>query len=168
MATPFCQKRNFIWKNSFVSNFIEICCLWCDSVLFTSSLVQWMAWHRQIMRTHTNNYLILHYNDVIMSAVASQITSISIIYSTVYSGADQRKHQSSASLAFVRRIQRWLVNSPHKGPVTRKMLPFDDVIMKTPYVNLLSFHKRKPCFSLFEYDEIFGIRSILLVARHRC
>ena len=70
-----------------------------------------------------------HYNDVIMSTIASQITSLTIVYSTVYSGADQRKHQSSASLAFVRGIHRWPVNSPHKGPVTRKMFPFDDVIM---------------------------------------
>ena len=44
-------------------------------------------------------------------------------------GADQKKHQSSASLAFVRGIHRWPVNSPHKGPVTRKMFPFGDVIM---------------------------------------
>ena len=43
--------------------------------------------------------------------------------------ADQRKHQSSASLAFVRGIHRWPVNSPHKWPVTRKMFPFDDVVM---------------------------------------
>ena len=50
------------------------------------------------------------------------------VYWTVCSGADQRKHQSSASLAFVRGIHRWPVNSPHKGPVTRKMFPFDDVI----------------------------------------
>ena len=64
-----------------------------------------------------------------MSAMASQITSLTIVYSTVYSGADQRKHQSSASLAFMRGIHRWPVNSPHKGPVTRKMLLFDDVIM---------------------------------------
>ena len=46
----------------------------------------------------------------------------------VYSGADERKHQSSASLAFVLGIHRWPVNSPHKGPITRKMFPFDDVI----------------------------------------
>ena len=46
-----------------------------------------------------------------------------------YSGTDQRKHQSSASLAFVRGIHRRPVNSPHKWPVTRKMFPFDDVIM---------------------------------------
>ena len=57
------------------------------------------------------------------------ITSVSIVYSTVCPGADERKHQSSASLAFVRGIHRWPVNSPHKGPVTPKMFPSDDVIM---------------------------------------
>ena len=64
-----------------------------------------------------------HYNDVIMTTIASQITSLTVVYSTVYSDADQRKHQSSASLAFVWGIHRdrWPVNSPHKGPVTRKM-----------------------------------------------
>ena len=61
-----------------------------------------------------------------MGAMASQITSLTIVYSIVYSGAGQRKHQSSASLAFVQGIHRWPVNSPHKGPVTRKMFPFDD------------------------------------------
>ena len=70
-----------------------------------------------------------HYNDVIMGAMASQITSLTIVYSSIYSGADQRKLQSSASLAFVKGIHRWPVNSPHEGPVTRKMFPFDDVIM---------------------------------------
>ena len=64
-----------------------------------------------------------------MSAMASQITSLMIVYSSVYSEADQRKHQNSASLAFVWGIHRWPMNSPHKGPVTRKMFPFDDVIM---------------------------------------
>ena len=66
-----------------------------------------------------------HYSDVIMSAMASQITSLSI----AYSGADQRKYQSSASLAFVWGIRRWPVNSPHKWLVMGKMIPFDDVIM---------------------------------------
>ena len=70
-----------------------------------------------------------YYNDVIIGATASQITSLPIVYSTVYSDADQRKHQSSASLAFVRGIHREPVNSPRKWPVTRKMFPFDDVIM---------------------------------------
>ena len=68
-----------------------------------------------------------------MSAMVSQITSLAIVYSIVYSGADQRKHQSSASLAFVRGIHRWPVNSLHKGPVTWKKFPFDDVIMKTEF-----------------------------------
>ena len=71
----------------------------------------------------------IHYGDVIMDVLASQITSLAIVFSTVHSGADQRKHQSSASLAFVRGIHRRPVNSPHKWPVTRKMFPFDYVIM---------------------------------------
>ena len=66
-----------------------------------------------------------------MSTIASQITSLTIVYSTVYSGADQSKHQSSTSLAFVWGIHRSPVNSPHKWPVTRKMFPFDDVIMRS-------------------------------------
>ena len=70
-----------------------------------------------------------HYNDVIMGVIASQITSLTSVYSTVCSGVDQRKHQSSASLAFVWGIHRGPENSPHKWPVTRKIFPFDDVIM---------------------------------------
>ena len=61
-----------------------------------------------------------HYSDVIISAMASQITGISIVYSIVCSGSDHIKHQRSASLTFVRGIHRWPVNSPHKGPVKRK------------------------------------------------
>ena len=53
-------------------------------------------------------------------AIASQITGVPIVYSTICSGANQRKHQSSASLAFVRRIHRWPVNYPHKWPITWK------------------------------------------------
>ena len=64
-----------------------------------------------------------------MGAIASQITSLTVVYSTVYSDADQGKHQSSASLAFVPGIHWGPVNSPHKWPVMRKMFPFDDVIM---------------------------------------
>ena len=70
-----------------------------------------------------------HYSDVIMKAMVSQITCVSNVCSTVYSGADHRKHQSSASVAFVRGIHQWPLNSPHKWPVTRNMSPLDDVIM---------------------------------------
>ena len=61
--------------------------------------------------------------------MASQITRLTSVYLTVYLGVDKRKHQSSASLAFVQGIHRSSVNSPHKGPVTRKMFPYD-VIMR--------------------------------------
>ena len=70
-----------------------------------------------------------HYNDVKMGTIASQMTSLTIVYSAIYSDADQRKHQSSASLAFLRGIHRWPVNSPHKWPVMQKMFSFDDFIM---------------------------------------
>ena len=73
--------------------------------------------------------LINLYSDVIMDAIASQITSLAIAYLTLHSGVDQIKHHSSASLAFVRGFHRWPVNSPHKGPVTRKLFPFDDVMV---------------------------------------
>ena len=71
----------------------------------------------------------LHNRDVIMSPMASQITGMSVVCSAVCPDAYQTKHQSSASLAFVRGIHRWPVNSQHKGPVTRKMFPFDNVII---------------------------------------
>ena len=69
-----------------------------------------------------------HNSDVIMIAIAFQITSVSVVSSTVCSGVDQN-HQGSVSLAFVRGIHQSPVDSPHKGPVTRKAFPFDDVIM---------------------------------------
>ena len=78
----------------------------------------------------TNGKQCKYYNDVIMGTIASQITSLTTVYSAVYSDADQRKHQSSASLASVLGIHRGLVNSPHKWPVMRKMFPFDAVIIK--------------------------------------
>ena len=74
--------------------------------------------------------VIKHYSDVIMSATVSQITDLSIVCSIVCSGADQRKHQSSASLAFMSGIQQSPVDSTHKGPETPKKFPLDDVIMR--------------------------------------
>ena len=83
-------------------------------------------------------WLCQHYTDVIMSTIASQITSLTIVYSTLYSDADQRNYQSSASLAFLWGIHRRPVDSPHKWPVTRKMFPFDDVIMKAQHHQTIS------------------------------
>ena len=65
-------------------------------------------------------HLEMHYGDVIMTTVASQILSLTIVYWIIYSDADRRKYQSSESLAFVWGIHRWPVNSPHKGPVRGK------------------------------------------------
>ena len=64
-----------------------------------------------------------------MGTIASQITSLTMVFSTVYLDTDRRKHQCSASLAIVRGIHWRPVISPHKWPVTRKMLPLDDIIM---------------------------------------
>ena len=101
------------------------------------SLLGLLSWCLIFESSHCNSKevqassTVPHYSDVIMGAMASQITSLTFVYQTVYSGVDQRKHHSSASLAFVRGIHRWPVNSPHKRPVTRKMFPFDDVIMRS-------------------------------------
>ena len=88
-----------------------------------------------------------------MTMLASQITSLTVVYSIVYSGVNQRKHQSSASLAFVREIHRGPVNFPHKWPVTRKMFPFDDVIMFSHEHDIIYFPNQYmlhfPCFVLF-------------------
>ena len=89
-----------------------------------------------------------HYGDVIMGVIASQITSLTIVYSIVYSDADQRKHQSSASLAFVWGIHQGPVTSPHKWPVTWKMFQFDDVIMSHP---IKSFSRCRLNSSWYKY-----------------
>ena len=116
------------WYNCHVNNslLLSIICTWIPAkwaFLFTTSPI--------------------HYDDVIMGAMASQITSLPIVYSTVYSDADQRKHQSPASLAFVWGLHRGPVNSPHKWPVTRKMFLFDDVIIFHWTATLSTFQDQK-------------------------
>ena len=99
-----------------------------------------------------------HQNDVIMTAMASQITSLTIVYPSFYSSTVQRKHQSSASLAIVRGIHRWPVFM-HKGPVTRKLFPFDEVIMLV----LIIQHDGLQCITLCvlcQHSEIFVIISL--------
>ena len=97
-------------------------------VVFLWFYYQWWVIHAKQLPVFFRVALFHHYGDVTMGTMASQITSLAIVYSTVNSSADKIKHQSSASLAFVR-IYQWPVNIPHKGPVTRKLFPFDDVIM---------------------------------------
>ena len=110
----------------FVSEMIKQNCSTINGVwIFLNPQFSYNKIHRQLLPQSRHRSLpaavpTMHYNDVITSTMAFQITGSSIIYSTVCSGADQRKHQSSASLAFVWGIHRWPVNSPHKGPVTQK------------------------------------------------
>ena len=123
-----CHFRNISTNVSCVK---EPCCNRAIRILacmFPSMATSWSALYETQRRNHP------HDSDVIMGAMASQITSLTIVYSTVYSCADKGKHQSSESPAFVRGIHRSPVSSQHKWPVTRKMFPFDDVIM----------HKQKP------------------------
>ena len=93
---------------------------------FTTTMYHCYYKHYPIYHYHMH---ISHYNDVIMSTMASQITRLTIVYSTVYSRRISKKTSKLRVAGFVRGIHRWPVNSPHKGPVTRKMIPFDDVIM---------------------------------------
>ena len=155
----WCGKRLHLMSSSLViarvhpmntfAHYLIFCC--CAVLLSVNS--PWMiwlnAWHRcQNKCHHCHNgtkhnkpvyifhkihskyiFSLSNYSDVIMSPTAFQITGIPIVCSTVYSGANQRRHQSSASLAFVRGIHWWPVDSPPKGPVIQKMFSFDDVIM---------------------------------------
>ena len=120
-TSPKKDKLDKLWKKSYLKRLFKLR-NFCWELSF---------FHRDAMRdSHSlNAKLSIHYNDVMMGAIASQITSLAIVYSIVYSAADHRKHQSSASPAFVRGIHRRPVNSPHKWPATRKMFSFDDVIM---------------------------------------
>ena len=91
-----------------------------------------------------------------MSMMAFQITSVSIVCSTVCSVVDQRKHQNATSLAFVRGIHRWPVNSPHKGPETRRLFLFDDVIMYVLWLQHLTFALRYSMLSSFQCNTILN------------
>ena len=148
---PVCTELQYIQKYAPGSRFMVLC---CRIVLFRSILPRFLdpftgtdaiIMITEAISTSASKVVIVqHYSDVIMTEGASQITSLTTVYSAVYSSGGQRKHQRSASLAFVLGIHRGPVNSPHKWPVTRKMLPFDDVIMKTHvaerFYNHLTWH----------------------------
>ena len=79
----------------FVSNKCQLICVWEKF---------WWAWKEGIEHSGCWSHVVAvwtYYNDIIMGTMASQITSITIVFSIVYSDTDQRKHQSSASLAFM-------------------------------------------------------------------
>ena len=112
-----------------------------------------------------------HYNDVIMGAMSSQTPASWLFAQSFFLGADQRKHQSSASLAFVRGIHRCPVNSPHKGPVTRKMFPFDDVIMCHTLIIVNDMRvtcTRAKCRWLIYFSQFQAISFDTLNAKKHC
>ena len=112
------------------------------------------------------------YSGVILSAMSSQITSLTVVYPTVYSGAAQRKYQSSTSLAFVRGIHRSPVNLPHKGPITQNMLQFDDVTILIGNVNMIKMGLMTTTFVWFGDFQVFPrhppTRDVLNQARDTC
>ena len=129
-----------------------------------------------------------HYSNVIMNTMVSLITSVSSVCPTVWAGTHQRKHQSSASVAFVRGIHWWPVDSPHKGPVTQKMFSCDDTIMWRDgwngcvWISLRERNAWTPCVIIRSHTgEGFGGRSdhinqtyisdwnvVIYAARSRC
>ena len=87
------------------------------SVTNCRNLVYWKIFCTQLAIFQFRNNILRHYNDVIISAMASQITAVSIVNTAICSGADQRKYKSTAALAFVWEIHRWSLNSPQKKAI---------------------------------------------------
>ena len=126
MGVPKPGKSIFILKQGLGLYWMEPALLyemycWCTFVIVFNAV--WKGLRMNSLTSRAMGYVpvignydgnSLHYDDVIMGAIASLITSLTIVYSNFYSDADQRKHHSSASLAFVWGIHRRPVNSPHK------------------------------------------------------
>ena len=149
MQTALCRQKiqqNTVRLSTLISNLDAWSTSLSCNVALTADFLEmipwkllrfWTFWMKVRLTGNTSSVsatiwssVIKHYSDVIMGVMVSQITGVTIVYLIVCSGEDQRKHQSSASLVFVRGIHRWPVSSPHKWPVTRKMFPFDAFIMK--------------------------------------
>ena len=120
------------WQKSYLKKKHEVFLINIQEFSFKEMHLEMSSAHGQDMICYNTCCILcsaLHIYDVIMGAMTSQINGVSIVWPAVCSGADHRNHQSSAWLAFVRGNHRWPVDSPHKGTVTRKMFPFDDVIL---------------------------------------
>ena len=137
LSTCFVQMNNFSINEVLTTMFHHMISFY-QYIILEAWVLESESCHKINFAVNLNAIVFhTHYNDVIMGAMASQITCLTIVYSTFYPGADQRKHQSSAPLAFVWGIHRSPVHSPHKGPVMRKMFPFDDVIISFETVAML-------------------------------
>ena len=110
----------------------------------------------QLSPTYSNMAYPLHYIDVIMTTIASQITSLTVVYSTVYSDADQRRHQSSASLAFV-----WGIHRDRWIPRTKGQLRRNCFHLMTSSWEVVRFRLVYPCCMSKRIAWIVVIMSIL-------
>ena len=132
-------------------------------------LKSWLVWWTiPISKNHGE-----HYSGIILGAMASEITSLTLVYWSIYSGVDHRKHQNSASLVFVWGIHRWPVNSHHKWPATRKMFPFDDVIMSKSCIDSNQYTCIFTCtlthshIRLYWIDiNVYGTLKVYVLAMH--
>ena len=107
------QGKHIIWLIRFVYK------MWCHLLMICDRFTQILLQSAMYASLPPLKLLILQWRYNERDGV--QITDVSIVFSTVCPGADQRKHQSSTSLAFVRGNHQWLVDSPHKGPITWKI-----------------------------------------------
>ena len=117
-----CQKFK---KVTYFLSFYNRCALWVLSKVYIQlfiSIYSYLYHNAHLSKSCCYDVHREHYSNDIMGAMASQIIKFTVVYTTIYSGADQRKHQSSASLAFMWRIHRWPMSSPHKGPVIQKII----------------------------------------------
>ena len=121
------ENDNFLLTESNSANTIHGIII--HTFLFSHWLGFWFTFEYCCSNWDAWKLLYSHYSDVIIGAMAFQITNLTIVYSIVYSSAGQRKHQSSASLAFVRGIHGSPLNSPHKWPVPQKIFLFDDIFI---------------------------------------
>ena len=115
VPTGCSQSRMHMKRSDSFSIWFRKCWIGGSWMMFIHYCIGWLSrnFRFNLLRyyiQHFNNngrkWIRYHYNDVIMTTMASQITTLTVVYSTVYSDADQRKHQSSASLAFVWGIHR--------------------------------------------------------------
>ena len=116
------------WHEIWISVFMQMRRKMCNRLKTKISQRERLLFSLSRLEVYRNQK---HYNDVIMFAMASQITSLTIDYSTVNSWRRSKKTSKLYVTGLVRGIHRRPVNSPNKGPVTWKMFSFDDVIMNT-------------------------------------
>ena len=130
----------------------------CTNVPYSLNKYSLLMWgQRQFPLKHTTKKQVLKATH--KEGVKSQITGVSTVYSIVCSGADQRLHQSSASLAFVRGIHRWPANSYRIGSVTAKMFPIDDVITQT-YHKTSNIRRTLVCNKIVDHSYVVGASPV--------